>query len=116
VLREKYTGFKKLEGELAHKPGVTNPGALAASIGRKKYGAKKFNKAAHEHRKLKEDLEGIIDAALDGNAARVQELASSVLLQKIHDKIEELRPEVAQGMFLRNGSGSTVPTETPSGQ
>ena len=34
--------FAKLKGELSHKPGITNPGALAASIGRKKYGAKKF--------------------------------------------------------------------------
>lgn len=39
--------FKKLEGELAGK-GVRNPGALAASIGRKKYGAKSFNQMAHE--------------------------------------------------------------------
>lgn len=35
--------FKALEAELADKPGVRNPAALAASIGRKKYGAKKFN-------------------------------------------------------------------------
>ena len=34
--------FAALEGKLANEPGVTNPGALAASIGRKKYGAKKF--------------------------------------------------------------------------
>ena len=49
---EKYLGFKKLEGKLAGK-GVRNPGAVAASIGRKKYGAGKFNKAAHEHHKMK---------------------------------------------------------------
>lgn len=35
--------FKALEQELASRPGVTNPAALAASIGRKKYGPKKFN-------------------------------------------------------------------------
>jgi len=34
--------FAKLEGELAQKPGIRNPAAVAASIGRKKYGAKKF--------------------------------------------------------------------------
>lgn len=33
--------FQKLEGQLASK-GATNPGALAAYIGRKKYGSKKF--------------------------------------------------------------------------
>ncbi len=39
-----YVGFKKLEGKLQGK--VDNPGAVAASIGRKKYGSKTFNKAA----------------------------------------------------------------------
>lgn len=41
-----YVGFGKLKGELAHKKGVTNPAGLAASIGRKKYGKKKFQKGA----------------------------------------------------------------------
>ncbi len=35
--------FKKLEAQLGARPGVTNPGALAAAIGRRKYGTKKFN-------------------------------------------------------------------------
>ena len=39
-----YIGFKALESKLGARPGVTNPGALAASIGRKKYGAQKFNR------------------------------------------------------------------------
>ena len=34
--------FAKLKGELAHRKGVTDPGALAAAIGRKKFGAKKM--------------------------------------------------------------------------
>lgn len=38
--------FKHLKGELASK-GATNPGALAAYIGRKKYGASKMSKLAH---------------------------------------------------------------------
>lgn len=36
----KYVGFDKLKGELAKHPNVKDPKALAASIGRKKYGAK----------------------------------------------------------------------------
>lgn len=36
--------FQSLTQALAAKPGVTNPAALAASIGRKKYGNKKFAK------------------------------------------------------------------------
>ena len=47
-LEEKYIGFAKLKGELSGKPGVKNPAALAASIGRKKYGKQKFQKAAAE--------------------------------------------------------------------
>ncbi len=47
-----YLGFDKLKSRLAKRPGVTNPGALAASIGRKKYGAKKFNRAAAAGKKL----------------------------------------------------------------
>jgi hypothetical protein len=35
-----HIGFNKLKGQLAHKPGISNPAAVAASIGRKKYGAK----------------------------------------------------------------------------
>lgn len=48
-----YEGFQKLEGKLAGKPGVTNPGALAAAIGRRKYTPKVFNKAATTHHSLR---------------------------------------------------------------
>jgi len=41
--------FKKLEGELARK-GVDDPKALAAYIGRKKYGKKKFQKMGQKGR------------------------------------------------------------------
>ncbi len=40
-----YIGFKKLEKEVA-AGGARNPGAVAAAIGRKKYGKAKFQKAA----------------------------------------------------------------------
>ncbi len=46
-----YVGFKALEGKLQGK--VSNPGAVAAAIGRKKYGAAKFNKAAATHTSLR---------------------------------------------------------------
>jgi hypothetical protein len=36
--------FKALESKLASRPGVTNPAALAASIGRVKYGSEKMAK------------------------------------------------------------------------
>lgn len=34
--------FAVLKAKLSHKPGVTNAGALAAAIGRKKYGTEKM--------------------------------------------------------------------------
>lgn len=47
-----YVGFDKLKSKLTKK-GVNDPAALAASIGRKKYGAKKFNKAAASGKKMR---------------------------------------------------------------
>lgn len=47
-----YEGFKKVEANAA-KHGARNPGAVAASIGRKKYGAKKFNAAARAGKKMR---------------------------------------------------------------
>jgi hypothetical protein len=39
--------FSALESKLASRPGVRNPGALAASIGQKKYGAKGMSALSH---------------------------------------------------------------------
>jgi hypothetical protein len=41
-----YMGFQKLESSIAARGGVRNPAAVAASIGRKKYGKSAFQKAA----------------------------------------------------------------------
>ncbi len=38
--------FQALKKKLSTKPGIGNPSALAASIGRKKYGNKKFAQLA----------------------------------------------------------------------
>jgi len=38
--------FAALKEKLSHRPGVTDPGALAAAIGRKRYGKAKFQKMA----------------------------------------------------------------------
>lgn len=43
--------FAALKGKLSHEKGVTNPGALAAAIGRKKYGGKKMAKMSAAGRK-----------------------------------------------------------------
>lgn len=36
--------FQQLSSKLSKEPGVTDPAALAAVIGRKKYGKKRFQK------------------------------------------------------------------------
>lgn len=47
------SAFSDLAAELARKKGVTNPRALAASIGRKKYGPKAMAAAAAAKRPVK---------------------------------------------------------------
>lgn len=42
--------FEQLKKKLAKRPGVTNPGGLAAAIGRKRYGAAIMKKAAAQGR------------------------------------------------------------------
>lgn len=42
--------FKRLANSFAHK-GIDNPGALAAKIGREKYGKKKFQSLSDKGRK-----------------------------------------------------------------
>jgi len=49
---EKYVGFAKLKKQLA-KRGAHTPAALAAWIGRSKYGAKKFTKYAAKGKKMR---------------------------------------------------------------
>lgn len=46
--------FAALKNKLSHQKGITNPGALAASIGRKKYGSHKMASMAAKgrHRKV----------------------------------------------------------------
>lgn len=51
-----YVGFEKLKEKLSHKKGVKDPGAVAAAIGRKKYGKKKFQEAAAAHHKMNKAL------------------------------------------------------------
>lgn len=48
-----YVGFDKLKSQIAAKGNVRNPGAVAASIGRKKYGKAKFQKAAARGTKMR---------------------------------------------------------------
>jgi hypothetical protein len=48
-----YVGFSKLKKKIAAKGGVSDPGAVAAAIGRAKYGKQKFQKAAAKGKKMR---------------------------------------------------------------
>ena len=56
-LAEKYMGFKKTAAAVAKGGSADNPEAVAAAIGRKKYGKEKFQKAAAAGKKLGEGSE-----------------------------------------------------------
>lgn len=47
-----YMGFQKLESSIAARGGVRNPGAVAAAIGRRKYGKSAFQSAAAKGMKM----------------------------------------------------------------
>ena len=47
-----FMGFEKLRAKLGKQPGIKSPGGLAAVIGKKKYGAGKFSKAAAAGKKM----------------------------------------------------------------
>jgi len=57
--KDEHIGFKKLEGELAHKKGVSNPRAVAAAIGIKKYGKAEMERKAHGGDELVEGSEAM---------------------------------------------------------
>lgn len=51
VLGKEEIGFKKLKQKLAHKKGVSDPAAVAAAIGRKKYGQAEMTARSKEGKK-----------------------------------------------------------------
>lgn len=56
-----YLGFDKLKDKLANQEGVSNPGALAASIGRRKYSKAGMSKKAAAGRKHKAQKKALSD-------------------------------------------------------
>jgi hypothetical protein len=56
---EKYMGFKKLATSIKEKGGARDPEAVAAAIGRKKYGKEKFQAAAAAGKKMSEALDPV---------------------------------------------------------
>ena len=48
-----YEGFAKVKASVGKNPKVRNPGAVAAAIGRRKYGQATFQKAAASGTKMR---------------------------------------------------------------
>ena len=110
VLSEKYMGFKKVAAA-AKAGGAENPEAVAASIGRKKYGKEKFQKAATAGKKLGEshDFDKVLDAiaALYGDDIwdndAMQDLAND--LDQANPTDRELDFIIAKGKLPRRLAG-----------
>ena len=67
VLNEKYMGFDKTVAAIKKGGSAKDPEAVAASIGRKKYGKEKFQAAAAKGKKLGEDEHMSEDDMEEGN-------------------------------------------------
>jgi len=92
-LLEKHIGFAKLKGQLAHKKGIHDPGALAASIGRKKYGSHAMAKKSAAGRK--HHHEGLDEAWYDRDQKSSE---SPVKRGKGIDHAKEYGPVQKHGM------------------
>ncbi len=65
ALVEKYIGFEKLSKKLEKRGDVKDPKAVAAAIGRKKYGKEKFQKAAAAGKKLKNEAREVVNVQVE---------------------------------------------------
>jgi len=111
TLNEKYMGFKKTVGALKKQGGVDNPEALAASIGRKKYGKAAFQKAAAAGKKMGEAVE----VATQAPAAAVQP-GPIVLVHKAYRENIAKAKEVLERFHHSEGIGKQLKLYPPSGK
>lgn len=99
-ISEKYMGFKKTAAAIKKGGSAENPEAVAAAIGRKKYGKEKFQQAAAAGKKLGEQ-QGVaeeakpdyIDLDKDGNKTEPMKKAAKDAKQK---KVDEVAPPGAK--------------------
>jgi len=127
ALEEKHVGFNKLKTSLAHKKGVKDPGAVAASIGRKKYGSKAMSKAAKSGKALGEGAE-YSDGSLGADIQLEPKVERAVMLA-VHcakvltggvakqpgeqgSTLEKCFDEII-GLFLDDQGGFSVPDLNP---
>jgi hypothetical protein len=78
-MNERYMGFKKLKASISAKGGARDPAAVAAAIGRKKYGKEKFQAMAAAGKKAaNEEVEQIDELKKSTLASYVNKAANQV--------------------------------------
>lgn len=98
-LDEKYMGFDKTVKSVAKNPKVKDPEAVAAAIGRKKYGKEKFQKAAAAGKKLGEASKpDFLDLDKDGD--RKEPMKSAAKNPKSKKPGKEEMDEAVRGTVL----------------
>lgn len=91
---EKYMGFKKTVAAVKKGGSAENPEAVAAAIGRKKYGKEKFQQAAAAGKKLGEASKpDYIDLDKDGDKTEPMKKAAKDAKEK---KVQEVAPPGAK--------------------
>lgn len=78
-LEKKYEGFKAVEASAA-KSGASDPAAVAAAVGRKKYGKEAFQNAAAKGKKMKKS---------DEAGENPDEKADASLGEKVEQEVQE---------------------------
>lgn len=89
-VNEKYVGFKNLEKSIAKRGDVKDPGAVAAAIGRKKYGKEKFQKAAAAGKKLGESRL---------TESELQQAQVVMAAQDMVDQMQKMMEEISSMQF-----------------
>lgn len=97
--------FANLKGQLA-KRGVNNPGALAAYIGRKKFGAKKFGKLS-AHGRTAAAVTAAVDEAVEDDGTQTMDRSQAG--QPTVGWIRRVRSEIAEAGIDPDYVEATVP-------
>jgi len=101
-LEEKYMGFKKTVAAIKKGGSAEDPEAVAASIGRKKYGKEKFQKAAAAGKKLGEAAKpDFLDLDKDGDRKEPMKKAAKEKKQVAEGQMKQMLHNDAERMSLK---------------
>ncbi len=99
--------FERLERSIARRGGAADPYAVAAAIGMRKYGKKKFEQMAQAGRRraerLRQKRRGNPDAAGDGELEQAAEVFEQFQGRKPREVLELQRNDIQRGEFAKLG-------------